>query len=403
MLKRLLALLTVFVLSTTLCIPVTAYGQEPDENSAVVENFDEIADEISFAEETFDSDDERLQSIIARLEEANGKVPKNFTLDDMNFCLDHLDNDTLNNLMCKMQENAIPVPVPEGSGKFERNIPARADTYLSYDCTTGESEEVPFKNYDEDSDVLLEHNGEIVGDFLPAPRATADFWWELNPENYYDAKVVARIYIFIGELQYVGTGFLIEDNVLITAGHNLYNTKEYGGWCDYITVYPCATEKNHTPYGTASSIKMAAGDFYGGDEFPGNDWGIVRLNKSFSIGYLGLTKNSAVEKGRSMQLEGYPGSLNDKGEPTVRPSLIRNWNLYVSPGVVSKDINEWCKYAKAGTIVYGGMSGGPILYKNSAGRWVAGGIISGRETNQQTAYCAFDANLILTILDFCDA
>ena len=150
MIKRLLALLTVFVLSTTLYIPVTAYGQEPDENSAVVENFDEtfndeIADEISFAEETFDSDDERLQSIIARLEEANGKVPKNFTLDDMNFFLDHADEEIIDDLLGKIESNAIPVSMDKDASYRERSEQTRADTYMSYNCITGEKKELPFE------------------------------------------------------------------------------------------------------------------------------------------------------------------------------------------------------------------------------------------------------------------
>ncbi|MCI9195280.1 MAG: trypsin-like serine protease [Angelakisella sp.] len=33
---------------------------------------------------------------------------------------------------------------------------------------------------------------------------------------------------------YMGSGFLIDDNVLLTAGHCLYNTKSYGSWGDHI-------------------------------------------------------------------------------------------------------------------------------------------------------------------------
>ena len=201
MLKRLLALLTVFVLSTTLYIPVTAYGQEPDENSAVVENFDEtfndeIADEISFAEETFDSDDERLQSIIARLEEANGKVPKNFTLDDMNFFLDHADEEIIDDLLGKIESNAIPVSMDKDASYRERSEQTRADTYMSYNCITGEKKELPFEVTETDPNVILESEWKNIGDILPSPYATVNAWWELNPENYYDAKAVTRIYIY---------------------------------------------------------------------------------------------------------------------------------------------------------------------------------------------------------------
>jgi hypothetical protein len=55
---------------------------------------------------------------------------------------------------------------------------------------------LPFNVSDANSNIILESEWKKIGDILPSPYATVNAWWELNPENYYDAKAVTRIYIY---------------------------------------------------------------------------------------------------------------------------------------------------------------------------------------------------------------
>lgn len=114
-----------------------------------------------------------------------------------------------------------------------------------------------------------------------------------------------------------GTGTLISENLVITAGHNLF-MKKYGGWAESVRVIPGA-EGSTRPYGIIVAAKLMVleqwTDKYG--HYPGSnaDLGLILLSENIgqSAGCFGLTSfvndDPLVEK--DVIVSGYPGDLEN--------------------------------------------------------------------------------------------
>lgn len=112
-----------------------------------------------------------------------------------------------------------------------------------------------------------------------------------------------------------------------------------------------------------------------------------------------MITNASNETGRSIRSQGYPGYLDSAGNPANAPTSNTNNDLFLATGNVVTDFCDYMKGSSART--YAGMSGGPVLYKNGSGKWMAGGIISrGNDSGNENLYCAFDNNLFNRIRSF---
>jgi glutamyl endopeptidase len=144
--------------------------------------------------------------------------------------------------------------------------------------------------------------------------------------------------------RFVGTGWLVDDQTVITAGHCLYMHRE-GGWAAAIDVYPGQDGATYRPYhGRASRLWTTRG--WTDQKSPPADYGAIRLDQKISaVGTFGYGALADAEL-RSLvcHIVGYPadkqGEMWGHGR---RLSEIRSDTL-------TYDIDT-----------YGGNSGGPVF------------------------------------------
>ena len=350
---------------------------------------------------TNDATQDKVQSLISRLEEADGGFPIDFSLEDMNSFLELADPVIVSEIMGNISDNAVPIPLPEASSE-EKISDKRSDEYFEYDPFTKIEQKFEFD--DSDPNTLPKvSKGEVVGNEIASPETLAypDYWFEESPQSYYDTKSNVKVLTKFKNSSRAasGSGFLVSNDTLVTAAHSVYDLdSEMNGWCDYLVVYPSSSDNDNEPYGTATSNRIVRGD-YSSTEYRGDDWAMTKLSRSFHIGYLGMETNTSSEKGREFRVQGYPVYLDSSGNPVNYATKYRNNNLFLSTGKIVRDGSAYLKYGD--TTTYGGTSGGPVMYKTSDGLWVAGGIHSGIDNRtQDNIFCTFDNNLYNKIMNF---
>lgn len=105
-----------------------------------------------------------------------------------------------------------------------------------------------------------------------------------------------------------GSGTLVYFNVLLTAGHMVYE-REHGGWATSIQVYPAKNGTNN-PLGSATSTQITTNNAWINNCDHEWDWGIVDLNRSFDTWQLyGYYNNYNSQLGEQIQAIGYPGEF----------------------------------------------------------------------------------------------
>lgn len=110
-----------------------------------------------------------------------------------------------------------------------------------------------------------------------------------------------------------GTGTLISQNLIITAGHNLYQQK-YGGWAKSVRAIP-ACESASKPFGVTSASMLYVLEPWTTKEghYPGSpyDLGLIVLSEAIgkTAGYFGVRTFAAdsLLVGKSIIVSGYPG------------------------------------------------------------------------------------------------
>jgi hypothetical protein len=87
--------------------------------------------------DTQESTSEEINSLIERLENANGHIPDDFTQDEMNLFLTGADPEIVSDILNNIYENALPVPLPSVmlSNETDHN---QSEIYFEYDPVTGE-------------------------------------------------------------------------------------------------------------------------------------------------------------------------------------------------------------------------------------------------------------------------
>lgn len=134
------------------------------------------------------------------------------------------------------------------------------------------------------------------------------------------------------------TGFFVNPDTVVTAGHCLHN-KNQGGWVKSVKVIPGKNGKSH-PYShvwgtTAYSVK-------GWTEYqdPNFDYGAVKVERKLgnTVGWLGYEWQSSTLSGTNVTVQGYPDSKplgtmwKHSGEIILTEPYTIRYTIDTSPG-----------------------------------------------------------------------
>jgi glutamyl endopeptidase len=129
-----------------------------------------------------------------------------------------------------------------------------------------------------------------------------------NPQVYpYSAICALRLYYADGQ-PYGGTGFLVGSRLLLTAGHNLYETAK--GWVRKVEIYPALNGSyDGSPCFTPQGSPLTTQEWVNTQD-PGYDYGALVLGTDVGnqYGYLPVQKrvDADLPTGLPINTDGYP-------------------------------------------------------------------------------------------------
>ena len=102
------------------------------------------------------------------------------------------------------------------------------------------------------------------------------------------------------------TGFLINNNTVVTAGHALYQPS-LGEWASSVTVYP-GKNGSLTPYGSVNKSSMWVGGSWYTNADPTGDFGVIRLSSNAGVpAHFWMAERSDTQLSNlSVKMTGYP-------------------------------------------------------------------------------------------------
>lgn len=128
----------------------------------------------------------------------------------------------------------------------------------------------------------------------------ADNRYKINTTTTYPYRAIAHVTSSIGGC----TGWFINANTIITAGHCVYGT----GWATNVRVYP-GRNGSYTPYGSCGATRLFTVTGWTTRHDPQYDYGAIKLNCTIgnSTGWFGYRWQSSTLTGQATYIAGYPG------------------------------------------------------------------------------------------------
>ena len=193
-------------------------------------------------------------------------------------------------------------------------------------------------------------------------------------------KSIVRLVMTFGEDKYRGTGFVVNKNVILTAGHNLYDHK-LKIMANSVTIFiEGEKEKQAKKTQVTESFKLSDDDK--------NDWGLIKIDYDCDESAILPLKNVSELKEKDGLIAGYPAEVKNK-------STIAMWE---ASGELK---NESDKGVLSYTIsTSGGNSGSPVMAEFDGVKNAVGIHVSGSETEKKNHAKAVDDEIISTVASF---
>jgi len=133
--------------------------------------------------------------------------------------------------------------------------------------------------------------------------------------------------------RFVGSGTLISDKYVLTAGHNVYdhgraNDGRRVGWATQVEVIP-GLDGTYKPYGSAFAVYLRSIQGWVRDQDPRHDFALVTLDRKIgaSTGWLGYG-NFALDKDLHGHLSGYPGDRDNGQRQYYDKRALSDWSKF---------------------------------------------------------------------------
>lgn len=217
---------------------------------------------------------------------------------------------------------------------------------VSKNINTGE---VEYNNYEGTTDQVLSSSPDnfatlLEGNTDKSIRSVINNKWyrvtntTQNPYN----KVCQIISHFSNGVTQYGSGFVAGPNLVVTAGHVVYD-HENGGWCSWMEIIPAKNGPGSAPYGVYYATMMHTNSQWINNAEHDYDWAYIDTNNPIgnTVGWFGLSTGATVNE--SINLTGYPGGKNEQ-----------MWN---SPGTIKTVSTTRLSYD---CDMVGGSSGSPV-------------------------------------------
>lgn len=258
--------------------------------------------------------------------------------------------------------------------------------YYRYNEETGEAEFVPPPESIEAGalpapavgSALIEESNEIsphwiVGDDNRIAVA--------HPAKQYGSTCL--IIMHFGTNERTGTGWLINDTYVMTAGHVVYNVTNNLGYADWFEVYVGASGGNYSDYrtghweavgselvGTTLNEYMTKGIY--------DDWGIIKLDSPVTVNQAFLGRYPVNEASdmfnRTYFTQGYPGDLNQN-------VALKDRVMYLTNGIITGDRKRSIPVVYTTIDNMKGQSGSPVYsFRGQYGYAVEGILVAEAET-----------------------
>lgn len=169
---------------------------------------------------------------------------------------------------------------------------------------------------------------------------------QVENTTQYPYSAIAHIESDIGGC----TGWLVDDDLLITAGHCVYDPQSQE-WASWATIYP-GRHGNQLPYGSAKAIEFYTVSGWANDGNPDYDYGAIRIDRPLgqATGWFGFRWQKASLDGTEENISGYPGD-KEYGTQWEHRDQIRKSTLHK------------LHYAND---TFSGQSGSPVYIENDS-------------------------------------
>jgi glutamyl endopeptidase len=147
----------------------------------------------------------------------------------------------------------------------------------------------------------------VPGDGSIESIISPDGRYRITTTTSYPYRAIAHVTSSIGGC----TGWLINKNTVVTAGHCVYN----GSWASSVRVYP-GRNGSSTPYGSCGKLRLYSVTGWTQNRDRNYDYGAIKLDCSIGniTGWFGYRWTSSSLTGQPTYLAGYPG---DKTKGTL--------------------------------------------------------------------------------------
>ena len=209
--------------------------------------------------------------------------------------------------------------------------------------------------------IMAEAAGDDVNNAENNPEAVigTDGRNRITPTTGFPWNTIVKLYMTAPDAStWVGSGAIVDDFHVLTAGHCVYFPDNGDDWATSIRIVP-AMDDLDDPYGEAWATGLRSYTGWTVSNSPEHDWGLITLDRNVGTytGWMGRTMDSAASAiyTQIMNVAGYPTDL-DSGHNMY-------WDSDAGDGATYNNHYYWADTAP-------GMSGGPVWRYVSGNRYI---------------------------------